>query len=77
MRAPQRTRLSLGALARVSLAACKDFIGPDRDSVGEMHFTCSGAVNGEFEAEGRMTPRNFRTGTCAYAQRGDDGDGRA
>jgi len=75
MRTPKCTFLALASLALLPLAACQDIFGPDRRQVGEMHFTYSGAVNGEFDAEGSMTLGNFRTGTFAYAQRGTDGNG--
>jgi hypothetical protein len=72
MRAPHRTLLALASLALLPLAACKDSNGPDRRLVGEAHFTYSGTVNGEFDAEGRVTMANFETGTFAFAQRGHD-----
>ena len=75
MRAPHRTLLALASLALLPLAACKDSNGPDRRLVGEAHFTYSGAANGEFDAEGRVTLANFETGTFAFAQRGADRGG--
>ena len=72
---PKRTLLALASLALFPLAACKDSNGPDRRLVGEAHFTYSGAANGEFDAEGRVTLGNFESGTFAFAQRGDDGSG--
>jgi hypothetical protein len=75
MRAPQRTLLALASLALLPLAACKDSNGPDRRLVGEAHFTYSGGVSGDFDAEGRVTLGNFESGTFAFAQRGTNEEG--
>lgn len=78
MRTPKRTLLALASLALLPLAACKDSNGPDRALVGQVHFTYSGAVSGEFEAEGNVTAANAESGTFAFAQRVQDpetGDG--
>lgn len=78
MPTPKRTLLALASLALLPLAACKDSNGPDRALVGQVHFTYSGAVSGEFEAEGKVTAANAESGTFAFAQRVQDpqtGDG--
>jgi hypothetical protein len=68
MRTPKRTFLALASLALLPLAACKDSNGPDRNLVGEVHFTYSGAVSGEFDAEGKVTAANAENGTFAFAE---------
>jgi hypothetical protein len=75
MRRSKRTLLALASLALLPLAACKDSNGPDRGMVGEVHFTYSGAVSGEFEAEGKVTAANSASGTFAFAQIVDDPEG--
>jgi len=68
MRTPNRTLLVLASLALLPLAACKDSSGPGRDLVGEVHFTYSGAVSGQFDAEGKITAANAENGTFAFAE---------
>ena len=68
MRTPTRTLLALASLALLPLGACKDSSGPDKGLAGEVHFTYSGAVSGEFDAEGKVTAANSETGTFAFAQ---------
>jgi hypothetical protein len=75
MRTPRRTLLALASLALLPLAACKDSNGPDRNLVGEVHFTYSGAVSGEFEAEGKVTAANAESGTFAFAELAEDPQG--
>jgi hypothetical protein len=75
MRTPRRTLLALASLALLPLGACKDSNGPDRDMVGEVHFTYTGAVSGDFDAEGKVTSANAASGTFAFAQLADDGQG--
>jgi hypothetical protein len=72
----RRAALSLAALALLPLSACKDSSGPDRTLVGKTQFTYSGAVTGEFDAEGRATATNFENGTFAFAQRGRTAEGK-
>jgi hypothetical protein len=76
MRTPKRTLLALASLALLPLAACKDSNGPDRRLAGEVHFTYTGAVSGEFAAEGRVTAANAASGTFAFAQRAEDDEGK-
>jgi len=75
MRTSKRTLVALASLALLPLAACKDSSGPDRDLVGEVHFTYSGAVSGDFDAEGRVTAANSKSGTFAFAELADDPQG--
>jgi hypothetical protein len=75
MRTPKRTLLALASLALLPLAACKDSNGPDRSLVGEVHFTYSGAVSGEFDAEGKVTAANAESGTFAFAELVEDPEG--
>jgi hypothetical protein len=76
MRTPKRTLLALASLALLPLGACKDSNGPDRRLVGEVHFTYTGAVSGEFDAEGKVTAANAESGTFAFAQRAQDAEGK-
>jgi hypothetical protein len=68
MRTPRRTLLALASLALLPLAACKDSSGPGGNLVGEVHFTYSGAVSGQFDAEGKVTAANAENGTFAFAE---------
>ena len=72
MRTQKRTLLALASLALLPLGACKDSSGPDRRLVGEVHFTYSGAVSGEYDAEGKVTAANAESGTFAFAQLVED-----
>lgn len=75
MRTPKRTLLALASLALLPLAACKDSSGPDRNLVGEVHFTYSGAVSGDFDAEGKVTAANAESGTFAFAELAESSEG--
>lgn len=72
MRTSKRTFLALASLALLPLAACKDSNGPDRSLSGEVHFTYSGAVSGDFDAEGKVTAANAENGTFAFAELVED-----
>lgn len=75
MRTPKRTLLALASLALLPLAACKDSSGPGRNLVGEVHFTYSGAVSGQYDAEGKLTAANAESGTFALAELVEDPQG--
>jgi hypothetical protein len=75
MRKSKRTLAALASLALLPLAACKDSSGPSRNLVGEMHFTYTGAVSGEFDAEGKVSAANVESGTFAFGEIVEDPEG--
>ncbi|HEY7766965.1 hypothetical protein, partial [Longimicrobium sp.] len=75
MRTSKRTLLALASLALLPLAACKDSSGPGRNLVGEMHFSYTGAVSGQYDAEGKVSAANSESGTFALAELVEDPQG--